>query len=201
MKSLLATFILIASAACAFGRAAALDPARAAEDADVIARIRVRRIMPAPGETGFGHMAQVAVGTAIKGVKRGEILYFLGDNGMLCPNYGFNWSGDYIVYARKLPTGQFVPLGAAALIDAGPGQPDALKTIQEIRLRLAAVEEAKREATRLYPELARSDSKLNALFLARYKARLQEWSNFFHDTNWPITLAKQCAYALKPADR
>ena len=61
MKPLTVIATLLVSGACAFGRAAQFDPPCATEEAEVIARIKVIFIAPAPRTTGFGHVARVRV--------------------------------------------------------------------------------------------------------------------------------------------
>lgn len=50
---------------------------------------------------------------------------------------------------------------------------------------------AQQDAMRRFPELAKPDSKMNALFLAKYKAYKQSKPEYFSDVGWPVRLAEE----------
>jgi hypothetical protein len=75
---------------------------------------------------------------------------------------------------------------------AGDARPTALAPAELAR----RVVEAQKQATALFPDLARSDTPLNARFVAAYHRLIDEQSPRLQDPDWPLELAAECGSAL-----
>jgi hypothetical protein len=62
--------------------------------------------------------------------------------------------------------------------------------------RFATVEEARREAVRLYPALGQAGTRLNRDFVARYRLYQNQRPEFFRATDWPITLVEEVVHGV-----
>lgn len=63
-----------------------------------------------------------------------------------------------------------------------------------------ALDVAKQEAVRLYPELGIAGSRLNQTFIARYRWYQAYQPDFFYDPNWPVVLVEESVSAIRAAD-
>lgn len=90
---------------------------------------------------------------------------------------------------------------SAHTTNAAATRPPATQTASSTPVsfkRLLTVAEAQKEAMRLYPALGVTDSAFNRAFLARHKRYQQERPDYFRDSNWPLTLAREIASTLSP---
>jgi hypothetical protein len=108
MKTLfVSVFFLLSATPVAFPKASGLDLDTALRDADLIARIKVISVAPAPAHSGFNHIAHATVMDVAKGSKQGETIEIFSDNGLVCPNVIYSVGDDCIVFARRTKSGHF----------------------------------------------------------------------------------------------
>ena len=110
----LSLLCLLAIAPAALPLAVWLDLETALRDADLIARVRVISVSPAPADSGFKHIARVTVIDTAKGSKLGESVDLLSDNGLTCPNVLYAVGDDCIVFAKRRKNGHFETMNAYA---------------------------------------------------------------------------------------
>lgn len=124
-KLFLSAIFLFTACSAAFPMAEALDLDKALRDADLIARVKVISVGPAPANSGYTHIARATIMEALKGQKLGESIDLLSDNGLSCPNVIYAVGDDCIVFARRRKTGHFDTMNAQAgrfLVEKGSAE-------------------------------------------------------------------------------
>ena len=72
---------------------------------------------------------------------------------------------------------------------------DSARAISPLNQRFVTVEDAKREAIRLYPDLSIAESALNKAFVTRVNAYQKERPEYFRDNAWPLQLVEELTNA------
>ena len=75
--------------------------------ADLVARVKIVSVANAPADSGFRQLARATITDAVKGMKQGENIDLLSDNGYVCPNVIYKVGDDCIVFAMRRKSGHF----------------------------------------------------------------------------------------------
>jgi hypothetical protein len=106
VKYILFLLSSIAVSSSAFAIARALDLDSALKEADLIARLTVTSVGPAPKDSGYRNLATANVTNSVKGLPAGSVS-LLSDNGYICPNVLYKVGDECIVFAKRRPDGSF----------------------------------------------------------------------------------------------
>ncbi len=88
-------------------KAAYIPLPQKAAASDLIARVNVLSISPAPAGSRYRGIARVRIVASIKGLAKGKEVDLEFDNGLACPNVRYAKGEDCLIFAARLQNGHF----------------------------------------------------------------------------------------------